>query len=77
MLNVFMEKNVPFVSILSCLIVRQPLSTGLQILSYASPFASIPDEISAEISRSGLGVVAQWSPQQVILSHSVSGYVDI
>lgn len=44
------------------------------IMSYGSPFASIPDAIAKKVETFGLGLLTKWSPQQTILSHSVTGW---
>ncbi|EIN06253.1 UDP-Glycosyltransferase/glycogen phosphorylase [Punctularia strigosozonata HHB-11173 SS5] len=44
------------------------------IMSHASPFASVPDEVLNKVTESGLGVIAHWSPQQYILSHPATGW---
>ena len=43
-----------------------------QILSHASPFAVIPDEIKEKVKAYGKGVLSAWTPQQLILDHPVS-----
>ncbi len=42
-----------------------------QILSHASPFASIPNEIREKVKAYGKGVLSPWTPQQLILDHPV------
>ena len=47
----------------------QVLKSGsLQIMSHASPFASVPDEVLAKVKAYGAGLLSEWSPQQTILS---------
>ena len=47
------------------------LNLYFQLFSHASPVAVIPDEIKAKIKDSGLGYLASWLPQQMILRHKV------
>ena len=42
-----------------------------QILSHASPFAVIPDEVREKVKAYGKGVLSAWTPQQLILDHPV------
>ncbi|KAI0823361.1 UDP-Glycosyltransferase/glycogen phosphorylase [Trametes gibbosa] len=44
------------------------------ILSHASPFAVVPDNIHEKIKTYGKGVVSAWTPQQVILNHPATGW---
>ncbi|KAI0785635.1 hypothetical protein C8Q75DRAFT_722617 [Abortiporus biennis] len=44
------------------------------ILSHASPFAIVPNEIKAKIERYELGILTPWSPQQIILNNPVTGW---
>ncbi|KAI0075143.1 UDP-Glycosyltransferase/glycogen phosphorylase [Panus rudis PR-1116 ss-1] len=44
------------------------------IMSVASPFASIPDEVHAKVKAYGKGLVSPWSPQQAILAHPATGW---
>ncbi|EKM61882.1 glycosyltransferase family 1 protein [Phanerochaete carnosa HHB-10118-sp] len=44
------------------------------ILSHASPWAKVPDEISEKIKASGLGFLTTWAPQQTVLEHPVTGW---
>ncbi|EIN06267.1 UDP-Glycosyltransferase/glycogen phosphorylase [Punctularia strigosozonata HHB-11173 SS5] len=44
------------------------------ILAHASPQAIIPEEISAKIERSGLGILSKWTPQEKILAHKAIGW---
>ncbi|EIN06266.1 UDP-Glycosyltransferase/glycogen phosphorylase [Punctularia strigosozonata HHB-11173 SS5] len=44
------------------------------ILGHASPQAIIPDEVSAKVERSGLGLLSKWTPQQTILDHKATGW---
>ncbi|EKM59462.1 glycosyltransferase family 1 protein [Phanerochaete carnosa HHB-10118-sp] len=44
------------------------------ILSHASPFAKVPDEIVEKVKASSLGFLTTWAPQQTILEHSVTGW---
>ena len=43
-----------------------------QIFTYASPNATLSEQLSEKIQSSGLGLVTKWSPQQFILNHPVS-----
>ena len=42
-----------------------------QIFAYASPFASLSEQLAGKIQSSGLGMATKWSPQQYILNHPV------
>ncbi|TFK89457.1 glycosyltransferase family 1 protein [Polyporus arcularius HHB13444] len=44
------------------------------ILSHASPFASITDEIREKVKAYGKGVLSPWTPQQLILDHPATGW---
>ncbi|KAF8067710.1 UDP-Glycosyltransferase/glycogen phosphorylase [Lyophyllum atratum] len=44
------------------------------ILSHASPFSTIPTELSEKVQASGLGLLTTWSPQQFILNHPATGW---
>ncbi|PPQ80127.1 hypothetical protein CVT25_001426 [Psilocybe cyanescens] len=44
------------------------------ILCYASPFATLSDELIERIRSSGIGLVSKWSPQQYILNHPATGW---
>ncbi|TCD70764.1 hypothetical protein EIP91_001793 [Steccherinum ochraceum] len=44
------------------------------ILSHASPFAIIPDEVLSKVKAYGDGLLTKWSPQQTILSHPATGW---
>lgn len=70
-LDVLFDKGIPFVS-------RGNFCSGcmlkyiVQIMSHASPFAKVPDWITAKAKATGLGLLSPWSPQQTILIHPVS-----
>ena len=42
-----------------------------QIFAYASPTATLSEQLIEKIKSSGLGMITKWSPQQFILSHPV------
>ncbi|KAJ7678554.1 UDP-Glycosyltransferase/glycogen phosphorylase [Mycena rosella] len=44
------------------------------ILSHASPFAKISEELAEKIQNSGIGMLTTWSPQQYILNHPATGW---
>ncbi|KAI0664707.1 UDP-Glycosyltransferase/glycogen phosphorylase [Cubamyces menziesii] len=44
------------------------------ILSHASPFASIPDEVKEKVKLYGKGLLSPWTPQQTILEHPATGW---
>ncbi|GJE92136.1 glycosyltransferase family 1 protein [Phanerochaete sordida] len=44
------------------------------IMARASPFSVIPEEVTAKIKASGIGLVAPWAPQQAILEHPATGW---
>ncbi|CAL1707825.1 unnamed protein product [Somion occarium] len=44
------------------------------ILSHASPFAVVPDEVTAKVKAYGLGILSKWTPQQTILAHPAIGW---
>ncbi|EKM51754.1 glycosyltransferase family 1 protein [Phanerochaete carnosa HHB-10118-sp] len=44
------------------------------IMSHASPFSQVPDEIQAKVKASGTGLIVPWAPQQAILEHPVTGW---
>ena len=43
----------------------------LQIVSHASPIASVPDDVVEKVNNCGIGMLSSWAPQQAILSHAV------
>ncbi|KAI8969573.1 hypothetical protein BD414DRAFT_259276 [Trametes punicea] len=45
------------------------------MLSCASPFAVIPDEMKEKVKAYGKGLLPQWSPQQMILEHPATGWI--
>jgi len=44
------------------------------IFSHASLSGGIPDDITRRVSDSGLGLLLEWCPQQMILSHPATGW---
>ncbi|KAH9858632.1 UDP-Glycosyltransferase/glycogen phosphorylase [Lenzites betulinus] len=44
------------------------------ILSHASPFAVVPDDIREKVKSYGKGVISAWTPQQAILDHPATGW---
>ncbi|KAH9899215.1 UDP-Glycosyltransferase/glycogen phosphorylase [Cubamyces lactineus] len=44
------------------------------ILSHASGFARIPDEVQEKVDRYQLGLLSSWCPQQMILNHPVTAW---
>ncbi|KAF9557508.1 UDP-Glycosyltransferase/glycogen phosphorylase [Agrocybe pediades] len=44
------------------------------ILSHASPFAKVSDELKERIKLSGIGITTTWCPQQYILGHEATGW---
>ncbi|KAK7692877.1 hypothetical protein QCA50_004512 [Cerrena zonata] len=44
------------------------------ILSHASPFAVVPDEVAARVKSYGNGILSKWTPQQTILAHPSIGW---
>ncbi|TBU37221.1 UDP-Glycosyltransferase/glycogen phosphorylase [Dichomitus squalens] len=44
------------------------------ILSIASPFAKVPEEIKTKVKAYGKGVISSWTPQQLILDHPATGW---
>ncbi|OSC97758.1 glycosyltransferase family 1 protein [Trametes coccinea BRFM310] len=44
------------------------------ILSHASEFAQIPDDVREKLSWYNLGLLSSWCPQQMILNHPVTGW---
>ena len=71
-LDVVMELNIPFVGAL--LYHRRPIELKRywhQILSHASPFAAIPDDVKEKVKAYGKGFLASWTPQQLVLDHPV------
>jgi len=44
------------------------------IMSHGSPDASVPDDVATKVKAYGYGLLSQWSPQQTILSHRVTGW---
>ncbi|KAJ7210324.1 hypothetical protein GGX14DRAFT_625273 [Mycena pura] len=44
------------------------------ILCHASPFAKISDELRSKVVNSGIALLTTWCPQQLILSHSATGW---
>jgi len=43
-----------------------------KIMSHASPFAKVPEDLSEKVKSSGIGFFTPWSPQQYIITHPVS-----
>ncbi|RPD63794.1 UDP-Glycosyltransferase/glycogen phosphorylase [Lentinus tigrinus ALCF2SS1-6] len=44
------------------------------ILSHASPFAIITDEVREKVKAYGKGILSAWTPQQLILDHPATGW---
>ncbi|PPQ81811.1 hypothetical protein CVT25_013647 [Psilocybe cyanescens] len=44
------------------------------ILSYASPWAKISDDLAQKIKGTGLGLISKWVPQQYVLAHPATGW---
>ncbi|PAV19566.1 UDP-Glycosyltransferase glycogen phosphorylase [Pyrrhoderma noxium] len=44
------------------------------LFSHASPLAVIPEEVTAKVKVSGLGLMAPWLPQQMIFHHKACGW---
>ncbi|KAJ3489171.1 hypothetical protein NLI96_g2320 [Meripilus lineatus] len=44
------------------------------IMSHASPFAVVPESVKENVTKYGLGLLSQWTPQQSILSHPATGW---
>ncbi|CAL1707824.1 unnamed protein product [Somion occarium] len=44
------------------------------ILSHASPFAQVPDEVAAKVKTYEQGILSKWTPQQTILAHPTIGW---
>ncbi|KAH9476192.1 UDP-glycosyltransferase 84A1 [Psilocybe cubensis] len=44
------------------------------IICYASPFASLSEDLIVKINSSGIGLVSKWVPQQYILNHPATGW---
>ncbi|KAF9557517.1 UDP-Glycosyltransferase/glycogen phosphorylase [Agrocybe pediades] len=44
------------------------------ILSHASPFASLTEEITRKVQESGIGQLTKWCPQQYVLAHPATGW---
>ncbi|KAI8972907.1 UDP-Glycosyltransferase/glycogen phosphorylase [Trametes punicea] len=44
------------------------------ILSHASGFAQVPEEVRDKVDRYGLGLLSSWCPQQMILNHPVTAW---
>ncbi|EIW63121.1 UDP-Glycosyltransferase/glycogen phosphorylase [Trametes versicolor FP-101664 SS1] len=44
------------------------------ILSHASPFAVVPDDIREKAKAYGKGIISAWTPQQMILDHPATGW---
>lgn len=40
-------------------------------MSHAAPVANVPDEVKQKAAETGLGFIAPWVPQQLILHHKV------
>ncbi|KAF9557518.1 UDP-Glycosyltransferase/glycogen phosphorylase [Agrocybe pediades] len=45
------------------------------ILSHASPFAKISQDLGEKIKSSGHGMLTLWCPQQMVLNHSATGWL--
>ncbi|KAH9476166.1 UDP-glucosyltransferase 45 [Psilocybe cubensis] len=44
------------------------------IVSYASPFAKISDDLLERVQSSGYGLIARWLPQLYVLNHPATGW---
>ncbi|KAI0631225.1 UDP-Glycosyltransferase/glycogen phosphorylase [Trametes polyzona] len=44
------------------------------IMSHASEYAEVPQEVRDKVERYQLGLLSSWCPQQMILSHPVTGW---
>jgi len=44
------------------------------IMGHASPFASVPEEVTSKVQKYGLGLLSKWTPQQTVLFHPVTGW---
>ncbi|KAH9925915.1 UDP-Glycosyltransferase/glycogen phosphorylase [Epithele typhae] len=44
------------------------------IMSAASPFCVVPDEVRVKVKSYGKGLISTWTPQQMILDHPVTGW---
>ena len=73
LIEALIDKKAPFVG-------RQPFFITIiydsslllnQIFAYASPRATLSEQLAEKIQSSGLGMVTKWSPQQYILNHPV------
>jgi len=84
-LQIYGEKSLVYVSFGSLFWSKEPekifafIDVLLEktisfIMSYASPFATIPDAISERVDTSGIGLLTKWSPQQTILTHPATAW---
>ncbi|PAV19564.1 UDP-Glycosyltransferase glycogen phosphorylase [Pyrrhoderma noxium] len=56
-------------------VVDTLIEKGIPFLfSHASPMAIIPEEVTAKVKASGLGLMATWLPQQMIFRHKACGW---
>ncbi|KAH9925919.1 UDP-Glycosyltransferase/glycogen phosphorylase [Epithele typhae] len=44
------------------------------IMSAASPFCVVPEEVKEKVKSYGKGLISTWTPQQMILDHPVTGW---
>ena len=72
LIEALIEKKAPFVrySYFHIIIYYSSLLLN-QIFAYASPSATLSEQLAEKIKSSGLGLATKWSPQQFILSHPV------
>lgn len=71
-IDALMERQFPFVSKIVVYICDLGIDVCIvQIFSYASPAATISDELAAKVNSSGIGLLSKWTPQPYILSHPV------
>ncbi|OSX64471.1 glycosyltransferase family 1 protein [Postia placenta MAD-698-R-SB12] len=59
-LDVLVEMRIPF--------------TTMQIMSHAVRYAAVPNSVVQKINNYGHGLLTTWSPQQLVLSHSATGW---
>ncbi|KAH8119121.1 UDP-Glycosyltransferase/glycogen phosphorylase, partial [Phellopilus nigrolimitatus] len=44
------------------------------VFAYASPVATVPDDVQTRVNESGLGFISKWVPQHLILHHQATGW---
>ena len=73
LIGALIAKKAPFVRLTATFhtIIYDSGLLMKQILAYASPRATLSEQLAERVQSSGLGMISKWSPQQFILNHPV------